>query len=147
VRPDQISSSVPTAAAALTTQLRQTHIVDPDTAAAAAIIAAFPGALPAAAAAIAAVNPAAVSGAAAGATPRVAVPAGMYPTGNGMPGQVDPRLIPVRPWLTMLEFSCTDLLKLESDDLLSKVVINFNMRHHTTAACSTCPAAHSSTTR
>ena len=48
--------------------------------AAAVIAAAYPGVLPAtAAAAIAAADPGAVSGAA----PRVAVPAGMYPTGNG----------------------------------------------------------------
>jgi len=64
---------------ALTTAQWTTRIVDADTAAAAVIIAAFPGALPAAAAAIAAVNP----GAAPGAAPRVAVPAGMYPTGAG----------------------------------------------------------------
>jgi len=59
---------------------RETGIVDADTAAAAAISAAYPGTfLPAAAAALAAANPGAVPGAA----PRVASPAGLYPTSAG----------------------------------------------------------------
>jgi len=94
-----ISSDTLTTAAALTTQLRETHIVDADTAAAAATIAAFPGALPAAAAAIAAVDPSAVPAAVAaaiaaaiaavnpaevpGAAPRVAIPTGLYLGGPG----------------------------------------------------------------
>jgi len=76
---NDISSNALLAAAAPAGAQRETRIVDADTAAAAVIIAAFPGALPAAAAAIAAINPAAITGAA----PRVAVPAGLYPAGNG----------------------------------------------------------------
>jgi hypothetical protein len=75
-------AAVPAAPAAPTAaQQRQTRIVDADTAAAAVISAAYPGTyLPAVAAVITAANPAnAVSGAA----PRVAVPAGLYPSGTG----------------------------------------------------------------
>jgi len=79
-----ISSNALAAAAASGAQQltqRETRIVDADTAAAAAIAAAYPGTfLPAAAAALAAANPGAVSG---GSAPRVAVPAGLYPTGSG----------------------------------------------------------------
>jgi len=76
------SNALAAAAASGAQQLTQpeTRIVDADTAAAAAIAAAYPGTfLPAAAAALAAANPGAMSGAA----PRVAVPAGLYPTGAG----------------------------------------------------------------
>ena len=72
------AAAAPTPAAAAPP--RETRIVDADTAAAAVIAAAYPGVfLPAAAAAITSANSGAVSGAA----PRVAVPAGMYPTGAG----------------------------------------------------------------
>ena len=67
-------TNVSIAADARTGPQRETRIVDADAAAAAAIAAA----LPSVPAAIAAANPGAVSGAA----PRVAVSAGMYPTGN-----------------------------------------------------------------
>ena len=86
---DMTNVSTAAAAAAATTAdapQRETHSVEADTAAAAAIAAAYPGALPAiaaalpaVAAAIAAANPGAVPGTA----PRVAVPAGLYPTGAG----------------------------------------------------------------
>ena len=85
-----ISSNAPTAAAAAPAapQLtqRETRIVDADTAAAAVIAAAYPGALPIIAAALPAVAAAAAAsdpGAVTGAAPRVAVPAGLYPTGVG----------------------------------------------------------------
>jgi len=83
-----VPSSAHTAAAAPAAP-RETGIVDVDTAAAAAISAAYPGALPiiaadstaaAATAAAATSNPAAGT---TGAAPRVAVPAGLYPTGTG----------------------------------------------------------------
>jgi len=83
-------TNVPTAAAAspataaAATPQRETRIVDADTAAAAAIADAYPGVvLPAVAAAIAAANPDANPVAVSGAAPRVAVPAGLYPTGAG----------------------------------------------------------------
>jgi hypothetical protein len=84
-----ISNSAPPAAAAapVAPQItqRETRIVDADTAAAAAIAAAYPGALPIIAAALpaAAAAAAAIAAANTGAAPRVAVPAGLYPTGAG----------------------------------------------------------------